>query len=53
LFEQLTTSVRSVELENRYLRELLRLERIAKYGKELPPRGLEGECALRNVQLPS
>jgi transposase len=32
LFEQLTTSVRSVELENRYLRELLRLERIAKYG---------------------
>jgi len=32
LFEQLTTSVHSVELENRYLRELLRLERIAKYG---------------------
>ena len=32
LFEQLTTGVRSVELENRYLRELLRLERIAKYG---------------------
>jgi transposase len=32
LFEQLTTSVRSVELENRYLRELLRLERMAKYG---------------------
>jgi len=32
LFEQLTRSVHSVELENRYLRELLRLERIAKYG---------------------
>lgn len=32
LFEQLTTGVRSIELENRYLRELLRLERIAKYG---------------------
>ena len=32
LFEQLTRSIHSVELENRYLRELLRLERIAKYG---------------------
>jgi transposase len=32
LFERLCTNIASIELENRYLRELLRLERIAKYG---------------------
>jgi transposase len=32
LLEKVTETLRRLELENRYLRELLRLERIAKYG---------------------